>query len=335
MDKVGFCFLDRPAIAHQLELVQHAERLGYHSAWVCETRLAHEGFSVLGAFAALTKRIKLCTGIVNTWTRGPALMAMTLATLDELAPGRVICGLGAYWDPLAWKQGIDRSKPLKQMREYITALRKLLHLDELSYEGEFVKLRNISLDLGHHSKREPKDVKLYIGPTGPLMTQLAGEIADGALLNGLLSVSYTRQMVEWIRTGATKAGRSLDAFEQPQLINVSLGNDEAEARNLSRYVVTKYLGQQPHIGKASGLEPELIERIKKTMGGWPARPGGIEDAMKLVSDLVTDSLTISGNVTKVKDRTCEWIQAGISYPVILPLSENYGEIVEAFAPGRW
>jgi 5,10-methylenetetrahydromethanopterin reductase len=81
MDKVGFCFLDRPAIAHQLELVQHAERLGYHSAWVCETRLAHEGFSVLGAFAALTRRIKLCTGIVNTWTRGPALMAMTLATL--------------------------------------------------------------------------------------------------------------------------------------------------------------------------------------------------------------------------------------------------------------
>jgi len=86
--------------------------------------------------------------------------------------------------------------------------------------------------------------------------------------------------------------------------------------------VTKYLGQQPHIGKASGLEPELIERIKETMGGWPARPGGIEDAMKLVSD-------------EVKDRTCEWIQAGISYPVILPLSENYGEIVEAFAPGRW
>jgi 5,10-methylenetetrahydromethanopterin reductase len=142
-------------------------------------------------------------------------------------------------------------------------------------------------------------------------------------------------MVEWIRIGATKAGRSLAAFEQPQLINVSLGNDEAEARNLSRYVVTKYLGQQPHIGKASGLEPELIERIKETMGGWPARPGGIEDAMKLVSDEVTDSLTISGNVTKVKDRTCEWIQAGISYPVILPLSENYGEIVEAFAPGRW
>jgi len=335
MDKVGFCFLDRPAIPEQLELVQQAERLGYHSAWVCETRLAHEGFSVLGAFAALTKHIKLCTGIVNTWTRGPALMAMSLATLDELAPGRVICGLGAYWDPLAWKQGIERSKPLTQMREYLAALRRLLHLEEFSYEGEFVKLREISLDLGHHSKREPKDVKLYIGPTGPQMTQLAGEIADGAILNGLLSANYTRQMVEWIKRGAAKSGRSLAGFEQPQLINVSLGDDEAEARTRSRYLVTKYLGQQPHIGKASGLEPELIERIKQTMGGWPARPGGIEDAMKLVSDDITDALTISGNITTIKDRTYEWIKAGISYPIILPLSENYGEIVDAFAPGKW
>src|SRR5437660_11348576 len=101
------------------------------------------------------------------------------------------------------------------------------------------------------------------------MTQLAGEIADGALLNGLLSVSYTRQMVEWIRMGATKAGRSLAAFEQPQLINVSLGNDEAEARTLSRSVVTKYLGQQPHTGKPSPLEPRLTERIQETMGGRP------------------------------------------------------------------
>ena len=60
-------------------------------------------------------------------------------------------------------------------------------------------------------------------------------------------------------------------------------------RDVSRYLVTKYLGQQPHIGKAAGLDPELLERINKTMGGWPARPGGIEDAMKLVSDEVTTS----------------------------------------------
>jgi 5,10-methylenetetrahydromethanopterin reductase len=335
MDRVGFCFLDRPSTSKQLELVQRIEHLGYESAWVTETRLARDAFSVLGAFAAVTKRIKLCTGIVNSWTRGPALMAMTLATLDELAPNRVICGLGAYWDPLAWKQGIERSKPVEQMREYLTAVRRLLNLEEFTYEGQFVKLRDISLDLGHNAAREPKDVKLYIGPTGPIMTQLSGEIADGAILNGLLSPEYTRAMVERLKKGAQKVNRSLDAFEQPQLINVSLSSDVAAARHTARYLVTKYLGQQPHIGKAAGLDPELLDRINKTMGGWPAHPGGIEDAMRLVSDEVTDSLTISGNVTTIKDRVQEWIDAGITYPIVLPLSENYDEIVDKLAPGKW
>jgi 5,10-methylenetetrahydromethanopterin reductase len=335
MDRVGFCFLDRPSVAKQLELVRKIERLGYESAWVCETRLAREGFSVLGAFAAVTQRIKLCTGIVNSWTRGPALMAMTLATLDELAPGRVICGLGAYWDPLAWKQGIERKKPLAQMREYLVAVRRLLNLEEFTYEGEFVRLRDISLDLGHGAVREPRPVKLYIGPTGPKMTELAGEIADGAILNGLLSPAYTRQMVEWIHQGAKRGGRSLAGFEQPQLVNVAMSDDVPAARWIARYLVTKYLGQQPHIGKASGLEPELLDRINKTMGGWPARPGGIEDAMALVSDDIVDALTISGNERHVRDRVHEWIDAGITYPIILPLSENYDEIVEQLAPGKW
>jgi 5,10-methylenetetrahydromethanopterin reductase len=335
MERVGFCFLDRPSTSRQLALVQKIERLGYESAWVTETRLARDAFSVLGAFAAVTSRIKLCTGIVNSWTRGPALMAMTLATLDELAPGRVICGLGAYWDPLAWKQGIERSRPLEQMREYLIAVRRLLSLEEFTYEGAFVKLRDISLDLGHGAPREPKDVKLYIGPTGPQMTQLAGEIADGALLNGLLSPQYTKGMIGNLQKGMQKANRPADrGFEQPQLINISLSEDESRARETSRYLVTKYLGQQPHIGKAAGIEPELVERINKIMGGWPARPGGIEDAMKLVSDELTDSLTISGNEKTIKDRLNEWMDAGITYPVLLPLSENYDEIVDKLAPGK-
>ena len=335
MDRVGFCFLDRPSVAKQIALVQKIEQLGYEAAWVTETRLAREAFSVLGAFAAVTSRIKLCTGIVNSWNRNPALMAMTAATLDEIAPGRVICGLGAYWDPLAWKQGIERRKPVSQMREYLTALRRLLNLEEFTFEGEFVQLRDISLDLGHGMPREPRPVKLYIGPTGPIMTQLSGEIADGALLNGLLSVEYTRGLVENLEIGAARGGRNMDDYDRPQLINVSMSDDLEQALESTRYLITKYLGQQPHIGKAAGIEPELLQRINETMGGWPARPGGVEDAMKLVSDDIVNALTISGNVSHIKDRVQEWMDAGISYPVLLPLSDNYDEMAEKLAPGEW
>jgi 5,10-methylenetetrahydromethanopterin reductase len=335
MDRIGFCFLDRPSTSKQIDLVQKIERLGFDSAWVTETRLARDAFSVLGAFAAVTSRIKLCTGIVNSWTRGPALMAMTLATLDEMAPGRVICGLGAYWDPLAWKQGIERKKPVTQMREYVQVLRRLLNLETVTFEGEFVKVRDISLDLGHGAPRTPRSVKLYIGPTGPIMTELAGEIADGAILNGLLSTAYTRGMIENLKAGAKRAGRSMEGFEQPQLVNISMSDDQEKARASTRYLITKYLGQQPHIGKAAGLEPELLDRINKVMGGWPARPGGVEDATKLVSDDIVNALTISGNESHVKDRVQEWMDAGITYPILLPLSDNYDEMVEKLAPGRW
>jgi 5,10-methylenetetrahydromethanopterin reductase len=123
--RVGLCFLDRPDLARCLRLVRMAEELGFSEAWVCETRLARDAISVLGAFAAVTGRIRLGTGIINSWTRAAPLTAMTFATLDELAPGRTMLGLGAYWDPLAWKQGITRRKPLRQMREYVEVVRRL------------------------------------------------------------------------------------------------------------------------------------------------------------------------------------------------------------------
>lgn len=336
-ERIGFCFLDRPSTVEQIELVQTMEQLNYAAAWVTETRLARDAFSVLGAFAAVTKRIQLATGIVNSWTRGPALMAMTLATLDEMAPGRVICGLGAYWDPLAWKQGIDRRKPVSQMREYVEVLRRFLNLEEnITFEGEFVKVRDISLDLGHGSKREPKDVKIYVGPTGPVMTEMTGEIADGAILNGLLSPEYSARMVQKLKEGAEKAGRSFETFERPQLLNIAVSDSDPEsAHYAAHYLVTKYLGQQPHIGLASGLEPEHIERITQAMGGWPARKNGVEDAMKLVPVETVRKMTLSGTTTQVKDRVQEWKDAGITYPVFLPLTENYDEMVRKLAPGTW
>lgn len=95
MSKIGFGFLDRPSVAEQLRLAAKAEDLGYDSVWVTETRLARDAISVLGAMAATTEHIRLGSGIVNTWTRGPALMAVSFATLDNLAPSRPQCGSGS------------------------------------------------------------------------------------------------------------------------------------------------------------------------------------------------------------------------------------------------
>ena len=333
MQKIGMAFLDRPSAIEQVRLVKKIEDLGYESAWIAETRLARDAFSILGAFAAATSRITIGPGVVNTWTRGPALMAVTLATLNEMAPGRVVAGIGAYWDPLAWKQGIERRKPLTQMREYVDVLRRLLSLEEgVTLEGEVVQVRDLTLDLGHEAPRVPVDVPIYIGPTGPKMMELSGEIADGVLINGLLSTDYTKWAVEHIRAGAAKAGKSADEVDRPQFVNVAMADDADEARQVAKYLVTKYLGQQPHIAKASGLDEEFIAKLNQIMGGWPARPRGVEDAMEFVSDEIVDRLAISGDPAHCRSRIGEWVEAGASYPIIVPMTNNFDQIAEELAP---
>ena len=102
-----------------MEFVQYAEAKGFEAVWQAESRLVREATVPMAAFAAVTDRIKIGSGVVDCWTRNPARLAATFSTLDDLAPGRVILGIGAWWDPLARKVGIDRSRPLTVMREIV------------------------------------------------------------------------------------------------------------------------------------------------------------------------------------------------------------------------
>lgn len=334
-ERIGLAFLDRPTVKRQLDLIQQAERLGYTSAWVTETRLARDAISVLGAFAAVTERITIGSAVVNTWTRGPALMATTFATLNEMAPGRVVLGLGAYWDPLAWKQGIERRRPLTQMREYISVLRPLLALeDHVTLEGDTIHVRDISLDLGHGVERTPVPVPIYIGATGERMMELSGAVADGVLINGVLSADYTRRAMAHVRAGAEHAGRSVFDLDCPQLVNVAMSDDPDEAFQVAQRFVTMYLGQQPHMGKASGLDPEFLTRLNEVVGGWPPNPGGIEAGMKMVGKDIVNRLAVAGKPNHCRERLQEWVDAGASYPIVVPLTENYEEITAGLAPRK-
>jgi 5,10-methylenetetrahydromethanopterin reductase len=295
---------------------------------VCETRLARDAISVLGALAAVTQGIKLGAGVINTWTRGPALTAMTFATLDELAPGRILLGLGAYWEPLAWKQGIGRRQPLRQMREFVEVTRRLLDLERFTFEGEVVQVRDVQLDLSHGAPRGPRRIPIYIGATRPRMLELAGAIADGVLLNGLLSPDYTRQCIHHVRVGARQAGRDPEALDLPQLVNVALDRDGARARDAARRLVAGYVGQQPHIAAASGLPDEALEEVHARLGGWPPTEDGIERAAELISDSVVESLSVAGTSDQCRAGLERFLAAGISYPVIVPITDNIDEIVE-------
>jgi len=332
MERVGLIFLDRPSLLEQVELAQYAEQQGFESVWVCETRLVRDAITPLAAFATKTNRIKLATGVVNNWTRTSGLMAMTLATLQELSGGRMMMGIGSYWDPLAFNQGIRRRKTLSAMREYVTVVRRLLNLETVTYEGEVVKVRDLRLDLGHEVPRSPKEVPIYIGATGPRMMELAGEIADGVFHNFFTSVGYLRESLQRVKTGAERAGRRIQDIDMPQMMAVAMSQDAESARNTARYAIAMYMGQQPHIAKASGVDEDVIQHIHDTMGGWPPREGGIESAMSLVGDDIVDLLCAAGTPEMCRQTVQKYLDNGASYPVLCPLTPNITEIIDAFRP---
>ena len=332
--RVGMCFLDRPDPRRQVALSRRMEALGYDSVWVCETRTARDAISVMGAIAHATSTIKVGSGVVNSWTRPASLMALTFATLDELAPDRMLLGLGAYWDPLAWKQGIERRRPVRQMREYIEVTRRLLALETVTFEGEMVAVRDLRLDLGHGAARTPKKVPIYLGATGPQMLALAGEMADGVMLNGFTSLTYLADALGHIERGTRRTGRRVDDLDLPQTIVIAMDEDEEKALDAATRMTTMYLGQQPHIALASGVDQDLLDNVREAMGGWPPRDGGIEAAMPLVSIDVVRTLTAAGTPEQCIEQVAAYSVRPNIYPALLPITENYEEIMEVFAPRR-
>jgi 5,10-methylenetetrahydromethanopterin reductase len=331
--RVALYLQDKHPLRAGMRYVQHAEARGFEAVWQAESRLVREATVPLAAFAAVTDRIKVGSGVVSLWTRNVGLLAATFSTLDDLAPGRVMLGVGAWWEPLASKVGVDRRKPLQAMREIVDVTRRLLAMERVTYQGEFVRVRDIEIDIVH-GNRSPKRVPIYIGATGMKMMELAGEIADGVLLNYLVSPAYNRQALAALAEGAARAGRRVDEIDRPQLVVCSLDRDRAVALDRARELVTQYLGQQPHIMKASGVSQALLDEIN-TVITWPAGPEEIRRAMRLVPDDVVQMITASGDQDECRAKVREYVAAGCTCPILYPLGDDVNAMIDAFADGRF
>jgi 5,10-methylenetetrahydromethanopterin reductase len=282
----------------------------------------------MAAFASVTERIKVGSGVVDCWSRNPARLAATFSTLDDLAPGRVILGIGAWWDPLAAKVGISRARPLVAMREIVTVVRALLANETVTFHGSYVHLDGVELDYVYQDRR-PKDVPIYIGATGMQMMELTGQIADGVVLNYLVSPTYNADALAALERGAAKVGRSVDDIDRPQLVVCSVHEDRDTAIDMARLMVTQYLGQQPHIMKASGVPQSLLDAVGEVLT-WPATHEQVEAASKLVPDEIVGMLTASGTPDEARARVDDYVRAGCTCPILYPLGDVRA-MIDAFA----
>lgn len=317
--RVAMYLQDAHPIRDGMAYAQYAEERGFEAVWQAESRLVRDAIVPMSAYAAVTDKIKIGSGVINNWTRNIGLLAATFLTLDDLAPDRIICGIGAWWDPLARNVGIDRRKPLTAMRETVEVLRRLLAMERVTFDGEFHQVKGIELDVVH-GRKEPRNVQIMIGATGPKMMALTGEIADGAVLNYCVPPEYNDMAMEQLEKGARRAGRRLDDIDRPQLVVCSVHEDRAEAIRGAKMLLTQYLAQQPHIAKASGVKPEVVKQIQSILG-WPATKEQIEKAMVYVPDDLVLRITATGTPEEVREKVKRYIDRGATCPILYPLGD--------------
>ena len=319
IDRVALYLQDAHPLPDGIRYAQYAESKGFEAVWQAESRLVRDAIVPMAAFAATTTRLKVGSGVINNWTRNIGLLAMTFLTLDDLAPNRIICGIGAWWDPLARNVGIVRRKPLQAMRETVEVMRRLLNMENVTFHGEFHHVTGIELDVVH-GRREPRNVPIYIGATGDQMMELTGEIADGAVLNYCVPPEYNDRAMELLDKGARKAGRTVADLDRPQLVVCSVDPDRKKAIEAAKVLLTQYLAQQPHIAKASGVSEDIVKKVQ-TILGWPATLEQVHEAMQYVPDEFVLKISATGTPAEVRAKVQEYIDRGCTCPVLYPMSD--------------
>jgi 5,10-methylenetetrahydromethanopterin reductase len=295
-----------------IDLARLAEEAGAESVWIAETRVTRDGFVPAGAIAARTTRIGVGTGIVNVFTRGPVLSAISFATLDEASGGRAIAGLGAGSPLVLAAQGQSFDRPLTRLREYVDVLRRLLRGDRIDYVGETVRLEGVQLEM------EPcrPHIPVYLGVTGPKALALAGKIADGVILNGFLPPAYVGRARERIAAGAKLAGRDPAGIDVAMGLITATHADGRIARDTARPFVAMYMTRFPNLAAEMGFDEEAMARVRDAVDA-----GGLAAGAAAVSDAMVAAVTITGTREECLARLAEYRAAGVRLPILFPLGD--------------
>ncbi len=305
------CFISTGrSLEEAIERVRLAESLGYESVYV--THIAgRESLTVLGAYAQATSSIRLGTGVVPIYTRTPATMAQTAATLDEISAGRFTLGLGVSHRPVVegWHgQTIDR--PVAEMREYLGIVRAILRGEDPPAGS---KWRTSFHLMGIETR--PR-LPIYVAALSPAMLRLAGEIADGVLL-WLCNPSYIRDVVvPEVTAGRERAGRSLEGFDIVPAVPGALTDDREAAYAAMRSDLIPYFGLP--------FYRAMIERtgFGADIAGYDAAAGDLEGMRAAISQDFLEELTAVGDEQAVQAGMERYRQAGATSPCIGPIART-------------
>ncbi|HEY7544378.1 MAG TPA: LLM class flavin-dependent oxidoreductase [Blastocatellia bacterium] len=301
-DKRGF---DRREL---IECVRAADACGYDSFWMPEA-WEREAFSTLTELAARTERVHLATGIINVFSRSPALIAMGAATIDEISGGRFRLGLGTSGARVVEDfHGARFDKPLTRLKETIQIIRLLLRGEHVDFEGECFRLSRFKIGL----KPLRADIPIYIAALAPKSLRLIGEMADGWLPTHWPRARIN-EGISKIERGAASVTRAA-RIEIAPFVNVIVSDDVKRARDRARLPLAYYAGGMGEYYHRSLSRLGFSAEATRVRELWQS--GRRKSAIQAVTDEMVDSTAICGSIEECRSRLDEMKLKGATLPIV-------------------
>jgi 5,10-methylenetetrahydromethanopterin reductase len=297
--------------AESARLATLAEAVGFDAVWVPDERFYRDCWVTLAAVAQATRRVRLGPCVTDPYSRHPALTAVAAATLDELAGGRAVLGLGAGISGFA-ALGISRDRPATALREAIALVRRLWAGEEVAQAGEIVRFH------GRLDFAAPPSIPVFVAGRGPRILELAGEVADGVIVGALASPPTLAYALDHVRRGAARTGRRLDGFETTLWLHTALAADPAAARDAVRSIVVGVLvSSRPILDHLGVRLPEDLASELSGVTYGPHSPSVARVAPRVPDDLLAH-FSMAGDGASCRDAVARLGKAGVTQIAALP-----------------
>jgi len=299
------------SLAEFVGVAREAEARGYHTAWLGEVS-GYDAIVMSTVVATHTERLHVANGVLPVQTRTPVILGMATASLNHLAPGRFALGIGLSSKTIVeqW-HGLTFTPSVAQIREVVEIVRKVASGERVAHEGKHYRVKGFRL-----TSPPPKaPVRVYLAALGPEMLELAGEIADGVLLNWIPPEAVPASIAH-LKTGAQKAGRTLEDFEIASFVRTCVTDDPAAARETLARDITGYATVDVYASffKTAGYADEVAQ----VGAAWGA--GDRSGAVKKISARMLDGLGVVGDEAFCRTRIAEFARSGLTQPVIVPFA---------------
>jgi 5,10-methylenetetrahydromethanopterin reductase len=308
--RVGLCFDGFYSVQEMIELAGLADETGMESIWMSDHLCFRDSLTTSMALLGATKQIKVAPAPLSPYSRHPIISAMSIATMAEFAPGRVIASPGTGNAAALKEAGIESPRPLKTMREYVDILRRFLSGEAVSYQGEMFRINGAKMGFTPSTP-----IKMYLTAVRPRMLQLGGEIGDGVLLSAGCAPGYIERCVAEIGKGAANAGKQLKERDVAGFITASVSDDPREAVEANKMFLA-YIFRNAHHAENIRLGGGTVdqEALAAAVGkrDWEA-------AKRLIGDDVVLAHSVAGTAADCQKQLAAFVKSGLDLPVLLPM----------------